>query len=73
MNRSKWIGYGVKAAAAVLSVAGGMIISEKIGNKKEHEEAETVVQATQESIEVVTIAPESKENETTETSETEEN
>lgn len=73
MNRSKWIGYGVKAAAAVLSVAGGMIISEKLGNKKEHEEAETIVQATQGDTEVVTITPGSTEGETTETSETKEN
>lgn len=74
MERSKWIGYGVKAVSAVLGVAGGMIISEKLGNKK-HEEveqptAEVIVPAT----EVVTVEPETTETkETTETSETNEN
>ena len=71
MERSKWIGYGVKAVSAVLGVAGGMIISEKLGNKKKHEEveqptAEVIVPAT----EVATVTPEES-NKTTETSETE--
>ena len=72
MERSKWIGYGVKAVSAVLGVAGGMIISEKLGNKKKYEEVdqpetEVIVPAT----EVVTVEPET--TETTETSETNEN
>ena len=72
MERSKWIGYGVKAVSAVLGVAGGMIISEKLGNKK-HEEVEqpateVVVPATE-----VVVPATTETTETTETSETNKN
>ena len=71
MDRSKWIGYGVKAVSAVLGVAGGMIISEKLGNKKKYEEVEQPAEVVVPATEVVTVEPET--TETTETSETNEN
>lgn len=74
MERSKWIGYGVKAVSAVLGVAGGMIISEKLGNKKKYEKVEQPAEVVVPATEVVTVEPETTETtETTETSETNEN